>query len=335
MGLRDIDEGDVLAAVAEFDAIGREAFLHRYGMGQAKSYLLLLNGREYDSKAIVAAAHGHHPGLSPLRASDFSGGARGAANVLRELGFSVPTPKREPDWVRDESILLVDLVRQSGWRTARPDSREISELSDMLQKMPFHPMNTRGERFRNRAGVAFIAGQIVAVRRKIPGAAGKIGQVHIEVTREYEVDEARMIAVAQQIRDTLSDPGLLDEIETLTDVDELMDEVPEGRLIARTHFARERNRKRRLEKIVQHRTHHGRLDCQTCGFDFEQTYGEHGEGYIECHHVVPLHESGPTKTRLEDLILLCANCHRMIHYRSPWLTPDELRAYVVARRGIH
>jgi hypothetical protein len=31
------------------------------------------------------------------------------------------------------------------------------------------------------------------------------------------------------------------------------------------------------------------------------------------------------KTRLADLALLCANCHRMIHARRPWLTLDELR----------
>jgi putative restriction endonuclease len=30
-------------------------------------------------------------------------------------------------------------------------------------------------------------------------------------------------------------------------------------------------------------------------------------------------------TRLEDLALLCANCHRMIHRASPWLSVEELR----------
>jgi len=31
------------------------------------------------------------------------------------------------------------------------------------------------------------------------------------------------------------------------------------------------------------------------------------------------------RTRLEDLALLCSNCHRMVHYRRPWLTLEELR----------
>jgi len=63
-----------------------------------------------------------------------------------------------------------------------------------------------------------------------------------------------------------------------------------------------------------------------CGFDFGMTYGSVGQGYIEVHHVLPLHASGPVLTRLTDLVLLCSNCHRMIHRSSAWLSPDELRS---------
>ncbi|MFE3370907.1 HNH endonuclease [Streptomyces sp. NPDC059173] len=46
---------------------------------------------------------------------------------------------------------------------------------------------------------------------------------------------------------------------------------------------------------------------------------------MECHHVVPLHEAGEGRTKLNDLALICANCHRMIHRCAPWPTPDKLR----------
>jgi 5-methylcytosine-specific restriction enzyme A len=70
----------------------------------------------------------------------------------------------------------------------------------------------------------------------------------------------------------------------------------------------------------------GALACEICGFDFEATYGERGTGFIEVHHGVPLHLLKPgTKTKLDDLHLLCANCHRMIHYRRPWLTVGQLK----------
>ncbi|WP_233533532.1 HNH endonuclease [Kitasatospora sp. SolWspMP-SS2h] len=61
-------------------------------------------------------------------------------------------------------------------------------------------------------------------------------------------------------------------------------------------------------------------------------YGERGAGYVECHHVVPLHVAGEGTTKLADLALICANCHRMIHRKAPWPTPAELRETVVGQR---
>ena len=73
----------------------------------------------------------------------------------------------------------------------------------------------------------------------------------------------------------------------------------------------------------------GRPTCQVCSFDFEAAYGDCGAGYVECHHVVPLHQAGEGRTRLSDLALSCCNCHRMIHRRAPWPTPEELRTIML------
>ncbi len=91
MALSDLtDREAVLAAVREFDTVGRDAFLARYGFGRAKHWMLVIDGRQYDSKAIVAAAHGfQHANLGPLRASEFTGGQRTTVRKLRELGFEV------------------------------------------------------------------------------------------------------------------------------------------------------------------------------------------------------------------------------------------------------
>ena len=34
------------------------------------------------------------------------------------------------------------------------------------------------------------------------------------------------------------------------------------------------------------------------------------------------------KTKIEDLSLLCSNCHRMIHRRVPWLKIEELKSII-------
>ena len=74
---------------------------------------------------------------------------------------------------------------------------------------------------------------------------------------------------------------------------------------------------------------HG-YDCMACGFNFEEYYGEIGKGFIEVHHVVPLANAGKTETNPEtDLVVLCANCHRMVHRRKGvCLSIQEIRKYI-------
>lgn len=88
MGLPDIARTEILAAIAEYDELGQHAFLDKYGFDRARSYLLIHDGRAYDSKAIVGAAHGFLPEEQPLAPRQFSGGE--ATWILRSLGAGVP-----------------------------------------------------------------------------------------------------------------------------------------------------------------------------------------------------------------------------------------------------
>ena len=74
---------------------------------------------------------------------------------------------------------------------------------------------------------------------------------------------------------------------------------------------------------------HG-YDCMACGFNFEEYYGEIGKDFIEVHHVVPLANAGETETNPEtDLVVLCANCHRMVHRRRDiCLSMQEIREHI-------
>ena len=89
MGLRDITRTAVLAAIAEYDRLGQDEFLDKYGFDRARSYLLIHNGKAYDSKAIVGVAHGFLPEERALTARDFSGGEATVGRLLRGLGFTV------------------------------------------------------------------------------------------------------------------------------------------------------------------------------------------------------------------------------------------------------
>ena len=89
MALRELSRREILQAVAEYDRLGQDRFLEKYGFGKARSYRLVVDGKTYDSKAIVGAAHGFLPGREPLAAADFSGGAATVGRLLGGLGFQV------------------------------------------------------------------------------------------------------------------------------------------------------------------------------------------------------------------------------------------------------
>ena len=78
----------------------------------------------------------------------------------------------------------------------------------------------------------------------------------------------------------------------------------------------------------------GKLICEACSFNFGATYGILGYDYIECHHKNPLSERNPwlVSTKLEEIALLCANCHRMAHRRRPALSIVELKQIIEKNR---
>jgi predicted HNH restriction endonuclease len=117
--------------------------------------------------------------------------------------------------------------------------------------------------------------------------------------------------------------------ETSTDSEE---DGLEGRTLFRLHRIKERNRRLVHRKKRAVLAAKGRLLCEVCDFDFAMVYGQLGEGFAECHHRVPLAElDGTAPTRLSDLAVVCANCHRMLH-RRPVHTVEQLRVVVQSHR---
>lgn len=60
---------------------------------------------------------------------------------------------------------------------------------------------------------------------------------------------------------------------------------------------------------------HYEYTCQACGLRMDHVYGEIGKGFIEVHHLNPIHlfDDVHVVDPINDLITLCPNCHAMIH----------------------
>lgn len=130
------------------------------------------------------------------------------------------------------------------------------------------------------------------------------------VWTKFADDRARLIRLAARLRDA---------VEVLTDEDlarPLDDEeaYPEGKVLYRLHRRYERSRALVEQAKRKHMERLGLLSCQLCDFDFQKAYGPIGQGYIEAHHVKPVADMQPgDTTKIKDLLLVCSNCHRMLH----------------------
>ncbi len=95
------------------------------------------------------------------------------------------------------------------------------------------------------------------------------------------------------------------------------------------HIKKERNYKlmRQCKKLYAKKDKY--LHCEICNFSFFEKYGDIGLDFIEGHHIYPIAElKEETTIKSTDILMICSNCHRMIHRKYPCLTKDNLKEMI-------
>ncbi|MBX5556693.1 HNH endonuclease [Pseudomonas aeruginosa] len=252
------------------------------------------------------------------------------------MNTQILNSQANPAWSRDELILALDLYLRHRDSLPSKHHPEVQELSQFLGKMAQSIGVSSSVSFRNPNGVYMKLGNF---RRWDPdytkeGKKGLIkGNKDEEVVwSEFAGAPETLAAVVAGIRKAVAADDLLGH--QLQGSDELeIHEAAEGKVLTRLHRLRERNRKLVEKKKKQALAKFGTLTCEACGFDFQKRYGNAGAGVIEVHHIRPLHTLEPSqKTRLDDLALLCANCHRVVHASRHWLSLADLKSVLEGAR---
>jgi 5-methylcytosine-specific restriction protein A len=235
---------------------------------------------------------------------------------------------RNPPWQRDEVILALDLYFDKEIGPIDSKNPKIIDLSNHLNRLPILSQKKNEKTFRNPNGVALKLSNFKAID---PNYSGKGMQSHSKLDEEcffeFNNDLDRLRKIAQEIRNVLEFESLLNNVSKIED-DELLegDSVKEGRILYKMHKVRERNREiieKKKKKVLKEK---GTLNCEACDLNFEEKYGQLGKGFIECHHIIPLSNFEVNKdTRLDDLALLCSNCHKMIHKDSNSYSIEEFK----------
>ncbi|MEZ0233092.1 MAG: HNH endonuclease [Methylophilaceae bacterium] len=123
---------------------------------------------------------------------------------------------------------------------------------------------------------------------------------------ELGQDEKKVLRLAESIREgaqTLE--GIQEEID-----DDL--EFAEGKAVTRLHNIRERNPRLR-KKLLAYRKQKDTMYCDICSTSYVSSNESIQDAMFEAHHVAPLATRESKITKLSDMALLCANCHRLLH----------------------
>lgn len=242
---------------------------------------------------------------------------------------------KNPNWIFDELIIALDVYISNGRKALGNNDPAVNELSLLLNTF-WQSETSRLATLRNTNGVRM---KIMNFMRLDPTytQTGRVGlrrgnKLEEVIWREYANNPEKLSKTARAIRESIGNASLLKEATAIHVFDDDF-EAEEGKILTRVHFQRERNTRLIKAKKSQQLAIHGKLVCEVCGFDFYAAYGEHGEGFIECHHISPLCElTETTKTSLSMLRLICSNCHRMIHIKKPWLSIESLKNIIKERR---
>lgn len=222
-----------------------------------------------------------------------------------------------PNWTRDETILALDLYFDLDGKIPSGSDERVKALSEVLRRFPYHALASRKESFRNPDGVAF---KLQNLKQVATGKGlGNVSETDRAVWLEFGSSPTKTKSLANLIR-----AGVVAS-ESAKSVPEEV-EFAEGRVITELHSRREREPKLR-ERLLSSRRSAKRLFCEMCNAPSPSSNEALMGAHFEAHHIVPLASTGVRITRLSDMALLCANCHRLLHraiaIEKRWLTVAE------------
>jgi 5-methylcytosine-specific restriction enzyme A len=229
--------------------------------------------------------------------------------------------KQSHKWQREDLILTLDFYFKNYQERLTAKSASIIELSKYINALPVNRHNN--PLTPNSVYLKLV--NYMSLDKRIEGKGlGNVTNKDILIWNEFYNNQQQLETLSISITSYIFEEP--ENISIEIESDNLSFSAYEGKLLSSIHLKRERNRSLVEKKKKQQLLIYGSLECEVCGFNFEREYGERGKGFIECHHIKPIATlEKDSITILQDLALLCSNCHRMIHSKQPWLTISELK----------
>jgi 5-methylcytosine-specific restriction protein A len=267
-----------------------------------------------------------------------------AKNLVNKFGLSInasvntgpdgPLVVLEPDDIHPNEgfQILINI----GWRNLQIEFLPGKFAADLLHQMANCP-------FENKQMFSNVAGQILNEKGiltfKVNDAfmdplapeswpsdwkllSFKLKKSPLEInTDNYQLTEQLINKWVERFFGCIIALSPLEEIEDNYEIKGL----PEGAVKSSFVNRYERSRYNRSMCL----NFHGN-NCQVCGINFKDIYGEIGDGFIHVHHTIPVSQLNPGYiiNPIKDLVPVCPNCHSMLHRRNPPYSVMELQQII-------
>lgn len=230
----------------------------------------------------------------------------------------VTSGQGNPDWTREETLLALELLYRHDGKAIHKNHPDVLGLSNKLRSAVIHKEKSRKENFRNPDGVALKLQNLMSAinpERRISSTRTD----RAVVTEFPQARYSELMDVCRAIDLAILNHALDDEV----DLDE---EFVEGAHATARHRKRDRRLRQRLLKLRLN----DRLRCEICDFTPPAVGDELCTSFFEAHHDKPLADAeGERSTRVADMSLLCAGCHRFLHrliaHQRRWVGVEEAR----------
>lgn len=212
-------------------------------------------------------------------------------------------------FTRDEVILALDVLYSVERKRVSASSKEIADLSALLNRLPIHPTENRRADFRTDTG---ISSQLDRFYRSLSSGRNNenVGALFFEVYFEFEGRIGELHKIAEAIRRNESYYSLRfgSRPENIG--------FPEGILLGHMYRTIESKASAKFD-LADH--------CEICNLKPELYYLPCGS-LLQLHLMIsPIDLNGKKSYDSVNFITVCPTCHTALHRICPWRTREDFR----------
>lgn len=225
---------------------------------------------------------------------------------------------KNPDWIREELILALDLYFKLDYGQMHGKHPSVIELSETLKSLNLIKNVENLSNFRSIGSVALKLANFKKLDRNFGGSGMKAGaKLDKEIWKEFST-----------YRDTLNKEAELIKRLYLKKKDIKL-KINTSDLFYQYHKNRESDPIILKFKKEMTLLNDQKLSCEICDFDFSEFYGQLGNDLMEIHFKKELEEEpGIELNELNDFIIVCSNCHKVLDKNYGIITYLDLKQII-------